>query len=214
MQAFAAAAGGAQSIHTNGFDEALALPTPASATLALRTQQVLMHESGLTDTADPMGGSFYIESLTDRMITAARTLIDELEAQGGAVDAAASGWTKQQIEESAWRHHEQVERGERVIVGVTDFQSTDHDDESAIEILRIDPKDEATQVARLAAWRAERDSHACTEALSRVEAVAAGTDNIVPVLRDALKRGCTIGEACNVLRATWGEYDRMSTVRS
>lgn len=207
LQAFSAASGGAQSIHTNGFDEALALPTERSAQIALRTQQVLQDESGVTDTADPFAGSYYVESLTAQMIDQARELIAQVDAAGGAISAVESGWTKDQIEHAAWLWQQQVEDGERIIVGVNRY--TD-ESEPHTELQRVDPALESSQVERLHRWRAHRDSDVSAAALDDVRTAAQGTSNLLPPLRVALEAGCTIGECCAVLRASWGEWDRMS----
>ncbi len=207
LQAFSAASGGAQSIHTNGFDEALALPTEHSAQVALRTQQILQHESGVTDTVDPFAGSYYIESLTADMVARARDLIAEIDATGGAVQAVESGWTKDQIEQAAWTWQQEVEDGDRIIVGVNQFTS---DLEPHTDLQRVDPAIEREQVARLAAWRSARSAASADDALAVVRATALGTDNLLVPLRAALQAGCTIGECCGVLRDVWGEWDRMA----
>ncbi len=207
LQAFSAASGGAQSIHTNGFDEALSLPTEHSAQLALRTQQVLQHESGVTDTVDPFAGSYYVESLTADMVSQARELIAQIDAAGGAIEAVESGWTKDQIENAAWLWQEQVETGERVIVGVNQFADAQP---AQTELQRVDPALESGQVKRLVAWRSQRDSDACGAALNDVRIAAEGTSNLLDPLRSALVAGCTIGECCSVLRSTWGEWDRIA----
>lgn len=205
LQAFSAAGGGAQSIHTNGFDEALALPTEHSARIALRTQQVLAHESGITNTIDPFAGSFYVESLTEQFVVAARELLAQVDAQGGAVAAVESGWTKQQIEETAWNTQLKLESGEQVIVGMNRYQVAD--DEAAIELQRVDASSEEAQRERLAAWRVGRDAAACDAALATVIETAGSERNLLPDLRIALKAGCTIGEICNELRSLWGTWD-------
>ena len=204
VQALSAVCGGAQSLHTNAFDEALALPTERSATLALRTQQVLMHEAGTTDTADPFGGSWFVETLTDQLEAAARKLIERIDELGGAVAAIEQGWVQAEIEESAFRWQHDVESGERVIVGVNRFVSDEQED---VELQRVDPASERRQRERTARVRAGRNAEAAAAALAEVARVAATDANLLPALRDALRAHCTVGEICNALRELWGTYD-------
>jgi methylmalonyl-CoA mutase N-terminal domain/subunit len=204
VQALAAACGGAQSLHTNGFDEALALPTEHAARLALRTQQVLMHEAGTTDTADPLGGSFFVEALTEELEARALELIERVDELGGAVAAIEQGFVQSEIEDAAFRYSQQVESGERVIVGVNRF--TDGGDEQ-IELQRIDPAAERRQLERTARVRAERDAGAAEAALAEVRRVAEGDGNLLHPMREALRARCTIGEICGVLRDVFGTYD-------
>ncbi len=204
LQAFSAAGGGAQSIHTNGFDEALALPTERSAQIALRTQQVLQEESGITATADPFAGSYYVEALTSELLARAEALLAEIRDQGGAVACAENGWTKQQIEDSAYAFQQAIESGETVIVGQNAYVD---DEEVEPELHRLDETIERGQVERLAAWRVARDQAACDAALSNVLDVARSSDNLLPSMREALRIGVTVGEICDVLRAEWGTFD-------
>ncbi len=204
VQALSAVAGGAQSLHTNGFDEALALPSEHAATLALRTQQVLQHEAGATDTADPFGGSYYIEALTDELEQNARELLQQIDALGGAVAAVERGFVQQQIEESAFAWQQEVERGERVIVGVNRYVESD---EPRLELHRLDPDVERRQRARTAAVRAGRNTETATAALEEVRSVALTDANLLPPMREALRARCTVGEICTVLRSLWGLYD-------
>jgi methylmalonyl-CoA mutase N-terminal domain/subunit len=204
IQAFSAASGGAQSIHTNGFDEALAIPTERAATIALRTQQILQHESGVTSTADPFAGSYYVESLTSDIADRARSLIAQIDDLGGAVAAVEQGWTKSQIEETAWAFQQRVDSGEQVIVGVNTF--VDHDDVEP-DLHRLDLQIEAHQRKRLAAWRTQRDTTAVDVAIDQVRAAAEGSGNLLPPLRSALAVGASVGEVCTVLRRAWGEWD-------
>ncbi len=206
IQAFAAVCGGTQSLHTNAFDEALALPTEHSATVALRTQQLLAAEAGALDTADPLGGSYFIESLTDELEARAWELIERVDALGGAVAAIEQGFVQDEIEQSAFEWQQQVERGERAIVGVNRFQE---DEAGRVELLRIDPESEGRQLARTARVRSERDGDVAAAALVAVQEAAAGEANLLPVLRDALRAYCTIGEVCETLRAEWGMYDSL-----
>jgi methylmalonyl-CoA mutase N-terminal domain/subunit len=204
IQALSAVCGGAQSLHTNSFDEALALPTEQAARIALRTQQVLMSEAGTTDTADPLGGAYFIESLTDELEARARELIAAVDERGGAVAAIEQGFIQEQIEEAAYRYQSQVESGERTIVGVNRFAE---DDKERVELLVVDPASERRQRERTAAVRANRDEGEAAAALARVRETAAGQGNLLPPLREALRARCTIGEICGVLRELWGTYD-------
>ncbi len=207
IQALSAVAGGAQSLHTNSYDEALALPTERAATIALRTQQILQHEAGTTATADPLGGSYYIESLTDELEARAWELIERIDEIGGAVAAVEAGFVQGEIEQAAFRWQQEVEGGERVIVGVNKYAL---DEEEPIELHKLDPAAERRQVERTAKVRAERSAGDADAALERVRAAARGTDNLLFPMRDALRARCTIGEICGVLRQEWGEYDRVS----
>src|SRR5882724_12749594 len=204
IQALSAVCGGAQSLHTNSFDEALALPTERAATIALRTQQILQTEGGTIDTADPLGGSYYIEALTDELEARASELIERIDGIGGAVAAVEQGWVQDEIERSAFDWQQQVERGERVIVGVNRYIA---EAEQAIELQAIDPAAEQRQLERTARVRAERNADDASAALERVRDAARGTDNLLHPMRDALRARCTIGEICGVLRAEWGEHD-------
>jgi methylmalonyl-CoA mutase N-terminal domain/subunit len=204
IQALAAVAGGAQSLHTNGFDEALALPTESSARIALRTQQILAHEAGGTDTADPFGGAYAVEALTDEIEERARELIGRIDELGGAVAAIETGWVQEQIEESAFRYTREVEAGERVIVGVNRFEE---EGAEPIELHRIDPEAERRQLERTAHVRAQRNAEDAARALAEVRQAAESDANLLPPLREALSARCTIGELCGELRALWGTYD-------
>src|SRR3954447_20678240 len=204
LQAFAAVAGGCQSLHTNSFDEALALPTEQSATLALRTQQVLAFEAGTTATADPFGGSYYIELLTDELERRARELIEEIDGIGGAVTAIETGFMQDRIEESAFAYQRGIEEGTVVVVGVNRYQ-----DEGAVEpeLHRLAAGLEARQAERTRAVRAGRDATAATARLDEVRAAAHSDRNLLEPMRDALQVRCTVGEICEVLREEWGTYD-------
>ncbi|MGB2874984.1 MAG: methylmalonyl-CoA mutase family protein [Gaiellaceae bacterium] len=204
VQALSAVCGGAQSIHTNSYDEALALPTERAARIALRTQQLLAYEAGGTDTADPLGGAYFIESLTDELEERARELIARVDEQGGAVAAIEQGFVQREIEEAAFTYAQQVESGERVIVGVNRYE--EHEPEP-IELHRIDPQAERRQLERTARVRSERNAAEAEATLARVGEAARGTENLLPPLRDALRASCTVGEICNVLREEFGMYD-------
>jgi methylmalonyl-CoA mutase N-terminal domain/subunit len=210
VQALSAVCGGAQSLHTNSFDEALALPTERAATIALRTQQILQHEAGTTATVDPLGGSFYIEALTDELESRASELIEQIDELGGAVEAVDRGFVQQEIESAAYRWQQEVERGERVIVGVNRFAGSG---EEQIELHAIDPAAERRQLERTARLRTERNAEDASATLARVREAARGSENMLYPMRDALRARCTIGEICGVLREEWGEHDRERAAR-
>jgi methylmalonyl-CoA mutase N-terminal domain/subunit len=205
VQALSAVCGGAQSLHTNSFDEALALPTERAATIALRTQQVLQNEAGTTDTADPLGGSYYVEALTDELESRAWELIERVDSLGGAVQAIEQDFVQSEIEIASFRWQQEVESGERVIVGVNEYAVGA---EQPIELHTIDPDAERRQRDRTARVRAERNADEATAALAAVRAAATGTANMLPPMRDALRARCTVGEICGVLRDEWGTHDR------
>jgi methylmalonyl-CoA mutase, N-terminal domain len=204
IQALSAVCGGGQSLHTNGFDEALALPTERSATIALRTQQILATEAGCTSTADPLGGSYYVEALTTALADQARELIAEIDRLGGAVAAVESGWVQDQIEQAAFVHHSRVQSGEEVIVGVNRY--TEQGGEQAT-LHTIDPQAERRQIERTQALRARRDGAAVERTLAEVDRTAAGDGNLLPPMREALRAEATVGEVCEVLRSRWGTFD-------
>jgi methylmalonyl-CoA mutase N-terminal domain/subunit len=204
VQALSAVCGGAQSIHTNAFDEALALPTERSVRIALRTQQILAHEAGGTDTADPLGGAFFIEALTDELEQRAQELIDRVDDVGGAVAAVEQGFVQDEIEQAAFAYTQQVEAGDKVIVGVNRYAEQESEQ---IELHRLDPEAERRQLERTARVRAERNAKEAREALERVRETARGEANLLPPMREALRGHCTVGEICNVLREEFGTYD-------
>jgi len=204
VQALSAVCGGAQSIHTNGYDEALALPSEHAAHIALRTQQLLAHEAGGTDTADPFGGSYFIEALTDELEAKASELIERVDDLGGAVAAIEQGFVQDEIEQAAFRWQQEVEAGERVIVGVNRFTEGD---EEPIELHRIDPAAEKRQLERTARVRAERNAGDAEAAIAAVVDAARGDTNLLVPMREALRVRCTIGEICNALRDEFGMYD-------
>jgi methylmalonyl-CoA mutase N-terminal domain/subunit len=201
LQGFAAVAGGTQSLHTNGFDEALALPTERSARIALRTQQVLAHESGVADTVDPFAGSYFIESLTDEVEERAWELMDKVEQMGGSVKAL--DFMQKEIEESAASYHERYRSGQDVIVGVNKYESDVVDD---VEILKVDPESEQRQLKRLAAFKGNRDQAALDAELDALRDAARGEGNLLPPIKQALRAGGSIGEVCNAMRDVFGEY--------
>ncbi len=203
LQALAAVLGGTQSLHTNSYDEALALPSAKAARLALRTQQVIAYESDLTATADPFAGSYAIESMTDDLEAAAKQLMDQVEDMGGAVAAIERGFQKAEIEGAAYRVAKEIDEGERVVVGVNKFTAGGED---AYQPLRVDPSIEAEQAERLARLRDRRDAQAFIRAIASLKSAAAGTENVLYPLRDALRAGASLGEVCDALREIWGEY--------
>jgi methylmalonyl-CoA mutase, N-terminal domain len=203
IQGLAAALGGTQSLHTNSYDEAIALPTEKAARLALRTQQVLAYETDITATVDPFAGSYVVESLTDDTEKAARELMDQVEEFGGAVSAIEKGFQKQEIERSAYRIAQQIDSAERVIVGLNKFRVAEED---PYEPLKVDPAIEAQQVARLATLRVGRDQAAVDKALDELRNAARGTANCLYPMKDALRARATVGEVCDALRDVWGGY--------
>jgi methylmalonyl-CoA mutase N-terminal domain/subunit len=202
LQALAAVLGGTQSLHTNGKDEALALPTEEAATLALRTQQVIACESGVTNTVDPLGGSYFVERLTDRIEAEARAVIAEVDARGGMVRAIRDRYPQQAVELSAYRFQRSIDAGERPIVGV----NCHHAQGSDVPLFRLDETNVRRQVWRLAELRERRDAAAVRRTLADVEAAARGDDNVLPPILDAVRAYATIGEICGVLAAVFGEY--------
>ena len=203
VQALAAVLGGTQSLHTNSYDEAIALPTEKAARLAVRTQQVLAYETDLTATADPLAGSYAVESMTAEIRNQAAELIEQIERMGGAVAAIEQGFQKAEIERSAYQVAQQIEAGERVVVGVNKFTIPA---EESYAPLRVDPAIEQQQDERLAALRASRDTAAVTRALDAVRRAAEGSDNVLYPLREALAARATVGEASDALRDVWGIY--------
>ncbi|MEU1017509.1 methylmalonyl-CoA mutase family protein [Streptomyces sp. NPDC005898] len=203
VQGLGAVLGGTQSLHTNSFDEAIALPTDTSARLALRTQQVLTYETDVTATVDPFAGSYAVESMTDDVEAAAVRLMERVEELGGAVHAIERGFQKGEIERNAYRIARETDSGERVVVGVNRFRL---DEEEPYEPLRVDPAIEARQTARLARLRAERDRAAVDAALAALTDAAKGDANVLPPMKDALRALATVGEVCDALRAVWGVH--------
>ena len=201
LQGFAAVCGGTQSLHTNGFDEALALPTERAAKIALRTQQILGYESGAADTVDPFAGSYFVEALTDEIENRACELIAKIDELGGSINAIE--FIKGEIEESAFGYHERYRTGQDVVVGVNKFV------EESVEvpdILRVDPESERAQVERLKSFKADRDQSLVQRRLEEIRDCARGSENLLPVLRQALRDRCSLGEACGAMRDVFGEY--------
>jgi methylmalonyl-CoA mutase, N-terminal domain len=203
IQALAAVLGGTQSLHTNSYDEAIALPTEKSARLALRTQQVIAAETDLTKTVDPFAGSYAVEAMTDEIEAAATELMAKIDEMGGALAAIERGFQKSEIERSAYEVARQTDDGRRVVVGVNKFTV---DEDEPYEPLRVDPGIADAQAEALRELRAARDKAAVSKAVGALQSAAEGTDNVLPPIRDALRAGATLGEVCDALRAVWGTY--------
>ncbi|HWD85445.1 MAG TPA: methylmalonyl-CoA mutase family protein [Solirubrobacteraceae bacterium] len=201
LQGFAAVCGGTQSLHTNGFDEALALPTERAARIALRTQQIIGYESGAADSVDPFAGSFFVEALTDEIESRAQWLIDKVDELGGSVQAI--DFIKNEIEESAFGYHERYRTGQDVVVGVNKFVT---ESAEVPDILRVDPESEREQVERLKAFKADRDDELVERRLEEIREQARGSANLLPVLRQALRDRCSMGEVCGAMRDVFGDY--------
>jgi methylmalonyl-CoA mutase N-terminal domain/subunit len=209
LQALAAVLGGAQSLHTNSLDEALALPTAEAATLALRTQQIIAHETGVAGVVDPLGGSYFVEALTRDLEQEAIAYVERIDAMGGMVEAIERGYPQKEIAESAYRFQQAVERGERIVVGVNEFVEAD---EKPIGTLYIDQTVAETQCARLDRVRARRDGDAVRASLGRLRDAARGDVNLMPLLVDAARAYATVGEMCDALREVWGEYEESPVI--
>ncbi len=203
IEALAAVLGGTQSLHTNSFDEALALPTEDAVRIALRTQQVIAHETGVVNTIDPLGGSYYLEDLTNRLETEAYDYFDRIEKLGGVITAIEENFQQREIAEASFRYQAEVEASQRVVVGVNRYQL---EDEGEIEILRIDPALEDKQIARVKALRDRRDSAEVERALARLQQGAERDENLMPLLIEASRAYVTMGEMCDALRETWGTW--------
>jgi len=204
LEAMAAVLGGTQSLHTNSFDEALALPTEDAVRIALRTQQVIAHETGAVNTIDPLGGSYYVEDLTNRLEAEAYDYFDRIEKLGGVIPAIKENFFQREIADASFRYQHEVEQKQRIIVGVNRYEL---EDEPEVEILRIDPMLEGQQIERVQALRGRRDSAAVEAALARLkQAAARDRDNLMPPLVDAAKAYVTLGEMCDALRETWGTW--------
>jgi methylmalonyl-CoA mutase N-terminal domain/subunit len=202
IEALAAVLGGTQSLHTNSFDEALALPTEHAVRLALRTQQVIAHETGVVNTIDPLGGSYYVEHMTNELERQAEEYFERIDKLGGVVAAIKENFFQSEIAEASFRYQQEVERKQRIIVGVNRYEL---DDEQPIEILRVDPALERKQIDRVRALRAERDSAAVEAVLARLrEDAAHGDRNLMPVIVDAARLHVTMGEMCDAFRDVWG----------
>lgn len=203
IEALAGVLAGAQSLHTNSYDETLALPTEQAALIALRTQQMIAHESGAASVVDPLGGSWHVEQLTDRLETEARAYLDEIDARGGMVAAVEQGYPQSQIADAAYALQRAVESGERVVVGVNAFAAGDG---PPLELHRADPAVETHQIDRVRAHRLARNAARCDNALHHLRSACEGDRNVLPPLIDAVRAGATLGEMCGVFRAVWGGY--------
>jgi methylmalonyl-CoA mutase N-terminal domain/subunit len=201
VQALAAVLGGTQSLHTNSYDEAYATPSEDAVTTALRTQQVLAHESGVADTADPLGGAYMIEKLTADMVQAAGDYISKIDTMGGALAAITRGYQQREVQESAYRYQREVESGQRIVVGMNKFVAPH---EPIPDLLRLDPAEAGKQVARLAAVKRGRDAAAVTASLAELKSVAGGAGNTMPAFISCVEAYATLGEICNVLREVFG----------
>jgi methylmalonyl-CoA mutase N-terminal domain/subunit len=195
--------GGTQSLHTNSFDEALALPTEDAVRIALRTQQVIAHETGAVNTIDPLGGSYYIEDLTNRLEAEAYDYFERIEKLGGVVAAIKENFFQREIADASFRYQHELEQKQRIVVGVNRYEL---EDEPEIEILRIDPALEEKQIARVQALRDRRDSAAVEGALARIKSAASDGTNLMPPLVEASKIYATMGEMCDALREVWGVW--------
>jgi methylmalonyl-CoA mutase N-terminal domain/subunit len=204
VQTLAAVLGGTQSLHTNGYDEALSLPTEEAARIALRTQQIIAHESGVPDTTDPLAGSYYVEALTDEIEAKALELISVIDNMGGSVSAIEKGFIQEEIARSAYQYQRSIETGEKIIVGVNKFQA---EQEQKIPGFRIDDSIRQTQIEKIAAFKNDRDPAKCDNLLQQLNDCASGDDNIMPVVLEAVEHKCTLGEIADTLREVWGEYN-------
>jgi methylmalonyl-CoA mutase N-terminal domain/subunit len=209
VQALAAVLGGCQSLHTNGFDEALGLPTADAATLALRTQQILASESGVADFVDALGGSFAIEALTARIEEGAWKYIERIDAMGGMVDAIEQGYPQREIQQSAYTYQLEIEQKKRVIVGLNAYASVK---DSGVPVFQVNPRIEDEQRERVRAVRASRDASKWSASMEKIEAAARGRDNLLPLVLDAVKAKATVGEISNVLRNVFGEHQETLTI--
>jgi methylmalonyl-CoA mutase, N-terminal domain len=209
LQALSAVLGGTQSLHTNSMDEAFSLPSEEAVQIALRTQQVIGFETGVANTVDPLGGSFYIEQLTNEIEKRAQAYIDRIDATGGAVAAVEQGFIQQEIQESAYAYQKAVESGEQVVVGLNKFQQ---EETPPRNLLRVDPAVRDSQMAKLKALKAERNHQAVASSLAALKACAQGSDNLMPAIMEAVKAYATLGEICDTLREVFGEYTAVSTL--
>jgi methylmalonyl-CoA mutase N-terminal domain/subunit len=209
LQALSAVLGGTNSLHTNSLDEALALPTAAAATLALRTQQIIAHESGVATVVDPLGGSYYLERLTTDLEAGAREYFATIDGMGGMVEAIERGFPQREIADASYWFQQAVERREKVIVGVNEYQEAGSD---PVSILYIDDRVTEAQLARLESVRTRRDGGAVARALDAIRVAAGTSDNLMPSLLSAVRAYATVGEMCDALRDVWGEYEEPALV--
>jgi methylmalonyl-CoA mutase N-terminal domain/subunit len=203
LQALSAVLGGTQSLHTNGRDEALGLPTEESARLALRTQQIIAYETGVTKEPDPLAGSYYVEELTDRIEKGAQEYIAKIDAMGGTLAAIERGWVQAEIQNAAYEYQKRVEKGEQIVVGVNKFRL---DEEVSPKTFKIDPEIERQQIAGLRELRASRAEDVVKARLAELEAAARGSENLMPRILGCCEALCTVGEIADALRRVFGEY--------
>jgi methylmalonyl-CoA mutase N-terminal domain/subunit len=209
LQALSAVLGGTQSLHTNSMDEAFSLPSEEAVQTALRTQQVIAYESGVASTADPLGGSFYVERLTDALEERAQAYLDKIDEMGGAVVAVERGYIQKEIQESAYAYQKAVETAEQVVVGLNKFKE---EGARPANLLRVDQSVMKSQLAKLDALKAERDNAAVQSAIGRLRESARGSDNLMPPMMEAVGAYATLGEICDALREVFGEYTAVSTL--
>jgi methylmalonyl-CoA mutase N-terminal domain/subunit len=209
FQALSAVLGGTQSLHTNSMDEAFALPGEEAVQIALRTQQLIGYESGVADIVDPLGGSYYIEELTEEIFNRAKEYIDKIDELGGAAEAIEKGFIQREIQDSAYRYQREIEKDERIVVGVNKFQV---EEESPKDLLRVDPAVRLSQIEKLKRLKSERDNASVKDILSKLRKAAEGKDNLMPIIVDAVKAYGTLGEICDALRDVFGEYQPVSTI--
>jgi len=203
LQTLSAILGGTQSLHTNGYDEALSLPTEEAARTALRTQQIVAFESGVPDTVDPLAGSYFVEALTAEVELAAKQLMDKIDAMGGSVSAIEEGFMQDEIARSAYDYQRQIERGEKIIVGVNKFQVNS---DTHFPLLKVDDTIRAEQIARIDSLKSNRDPAKCDQLLQQLNDKASSSENIMPTVIEAVEHKCTLGEIADELRSVYGEY--------
>ena len=209
FQALAAVLGGTQSLHTNSMDEALCLPSEEAVQIALRTQQLIAYESGVVDTVDPLGGAYFVESLTEQIYERAKAYLDKIDEMGGAVEAIEKGYIQREIQDSAYTYQREIEKEERIVVGLNRFQSQE---ERPGNLLRVDPNVQKEQAESLEKLKAERDNDKVQQSLANLKTAAQGRDNLMPLILEAVRSYATLGEICDVLRNTFGEYQQISTL--
>ena len=209
LQALSAVLGGTQSLHTNSMDEAYCLPSEDAVQVALRTQQLIAYESGVADTVDPLGGSYYLEALTEEILKRVEEYIDKIDELGGATSAIEKGFIQREIQDSAYRYQKEIEKGERVVVGVNKFQV---DEQSPMDLLRVDPAVRVSQIERLKTLKSERDNNKVKTTLNTLRKAAEGDHNLMPCILDAVKTYATLEEICDELRGVFGEYQPVSTI--
>lgn len=209
FQALSAVLGGTQSLHTNSMDEAFCLPSEEAVQVALRTQQLIAHETSVTDTVDPLAGSYYIEKLTNEIYDRARNYINTIDELGGAAAAIEKGYIQREIQDSAYRYQKEIEKGERVVVGVNRFQV---EEEPPKDLLRVNPAVRISQIERLEKLKSERNNEKVKDILSDLRGAAEGSKNLMPVILEAVRAYATLGEICDALRDVFGEYQPVSTL--